>query len=241
MSAKHHRARQLALSKDSSSGSPRRLSAAVARASDFVRSRAGMLGLLACVLPLGTSAIDCWKGALAGDYRAGASHVAFVGGCRRYPGWPRRCPGGWGPGGAWGAFQPTALPVPAWASRRLGWPRCRPIPACTSSGCCSTAPWPARWPPFNAYAFQLIASSRAASSVCGLFYGAVNLPLSYMLVVDGWAHTQAGRVGLFVTDGIICLIAVAGLVAMSRLRLRSVEPQLSVTTKGLWGRRAGGG
>jgi hypothetical protein len=84
---------------------------------------------------------------------------------------------------------------------------------------------------FNAYAFELIASCRAPSSVCGLLYGAVNLPLSYMLIVDGWAHSQAGRSGLLAADGLIGLVAVVGLVLMSRVRLRAAEPELSPAVK----------
>lgn len=198
----------------------------------FVRSRPGMLGLLACILPLGTSAIDCLEGALAGDYRATASHVAFVGGI-----------GGTLAGviGALaGSLAVTRLGrfsayVAASASMGVTALALAILPASPSmyvvgmlfygalASACAAA--------FNAYAFELIASCRAPSSVCGLLYGAVNIPLSYMLVFDGWAHTRAGRGGLFVADGLACLLAVAGLVAVSRARLRATEPVLSPATE----------
>jgi len=225
--------RQLVLSKDSSAGGAHAAYQPLWRELlGFVRSRAGMLGLLACVLPLGTSAIDCLEGALAGDYRAGAWHVAFVGGVG---GTLAGLVGALAGGvlvARMGRFSAYCVASASMGITAIG---LSALPANPSMyvvgmlfyGALASAVAAA----FNAYAFQLIASSRAASSVCGLLYGAVNLPLSYMLVVDGWAHTQAGRVGLFFTDGIICLISVLALVAMSRLRLRSVEPQLSIVTK----------
>lgn len=198
----------------------------------FVRSRAGMLGLLACILPLGTSALDCLEGALAGDYRAGASHVAFVGGI-----------GGTLAGvvgalagsvvvarlgrlsaylavsAAMGVTALTLAILPANPGMYVGGML---FYGCLASACAAA---------FNAYAFELIASCRAPSSVCGLLYGAVNLPLSYMLIVDGWAHTRAGRGGLFFVDGLACLVGVAGLIFVSRVGLRQASPALSPATE----------
>lgn len=198
----------------------------------FVRSRAGMIGVLACILPLGTSAIDCLEGALAGDYRAGASHVAFIGGI-----------GGTLAGvvGALagsvlvtrlGRFSAYLLASAAMGVTALALAILPANPSMyvagmlfygTLASACAAA--------FNAYAFALIASCRAPSSVCGLLYGAVNLPLSYMLIVDGWAHTRAGRGGLFFVDGLACLVGVAGLIVVSRAGQRQASPALSPATE----------
>ena len=75
---------------------------------------------------------------------------------------------------------------------------------------------------FMALAFQLVGKATTASSTrFTLFMAAVNVPVVYMLRVDGWAHSRLGARGMLATDSLSNLIF-AGLFMMflAALQLR---------------------
>jgi MFS family permease len=175
----------------------------------LLRTPAGWIGFLLCVMPLGSGALANLQGALATEYGASPQSVALIGGV----GTTALSVLGSLLGGALadrtgprlaylglsavqGVFSLVLALLPA-TPFLYGF-------GCLSYGLLSGACYSA----FYTYIFDLIGKRTATTTAIGLYCGAGSMAVAYMTLVEGRMHALGGRVALLVTDGASSLLAV---------------------------------
>ena len=172
------------------------------------RSRTGVLALLICFLPIGTSAASNLWAAVADDWHASADTVALVTGV---------VSGGVSAIGClvgghfcdrmdrkmayalYGLLQVACAVAMAFAPRTEVYYIVFTTVYAFTNGLTFAA--------FSAVVFEAIGHGAAATKY-NVFASLSNMPIAYMTVVEGWAHTRWGASGLLHSEA---LFAVAGL------------------------------
>ena len=182
------------------------------------KSRSGALALLICFLPLGTGAAAGLWSAVADDWHASAETVALVTGVASGFVSAAGCfLGGWicdrmdrkYAYGLFGVILALCATLMALA------PRTEPmfIVYTTVYSLLSGFSYAA----FSAVVLEVIGRGAAATKY-NLFASLSNMPIAYMTVVDGWAHTRWGASGMLYTEAVIGVAAMGVFMAASALR-----------------------
>jgi MFS transporter, PAT family, beta-lactamase induction signal transducer AmpG len=190
----------------------------------ITRSRAGMLGLLICFLPLGTGAAAGLWSAVAKDWSASADTVALVTGVVG------------GIASAIGCF------IGGWACDRMERRNAYALFGFLLALCAigmAAAPRTEvmyigfttiyslisglSYAGFTAIVLETIGQGAAATKY-NFFASLSNMPIAYMIVVDGWAHTRWGAAGMLYTEAVIGILAIGVFYAVAKGR---VTPYLS--------------
>jgi len=184
------------------------------------RSRPGFLALLICFLPIGTGAASNLFSATAADWQASADAVALVNGIGGGMVAALGCVVGgylcdrmdrktayyvFGLAGALCALAMAAAPRTELAYSAF----C--LVYWFISGLCYAA--------FSAVVLEAIGLGAAATKY-SLFASLSNMPIQYMTLVDGWAHTRWGTGGMLLTEALVGVLAVLvflGVAAASRI------------------------
>jgi MFS transporter, PAT family, beta-lactamase induction signal transducer AmpG len=179
------------------------------------RSRPGFLALLICFLPIGSGAASNLFSATAGDWQASADAVALVNGIGGGMAAALGCIAGgylcdrmdrktayyvYGIAGALCAVAMAAAPRTELAYSAfclLYW---------FISGLAYAA--------FSAVVLEAIGLGAAATKY-SLFASLSNMPIQYMTLVDGWAHTRWGTGGMLLIEALVGLAAVLVFLAVS--------------------------
>lgn len=176
-------------------------------------SRAGLLALLICVLPLGTGAALGLSAAVAGDWHAGAGAVALVSGVLG------------GIAAALGCFAAGPL------CDRMDRKRAYLLFGLLQGVCALAMAFGPRtemafvvftllysftggmaYTGFSAVVLEVIGHGAAATKYT-LFSSFANMPIAYMTLVAGWAHTRWGSGGMLITETVIVVLAVFAFMA----------------------------
>jgi PAT family beta-lactamase induction signal transducer AmpG len=172
------------------------------------RSRPGFLALLICFLPIGSGAASNLFSATAGDWQASADAVALVNGI------------GGGMAAALGciaggylcdridrkkAYYLYGILMALCAVAMAGAPRNE-----LAYGVFCLVYWfisGLAYAAFSAVVLEAIGLGAAATKY-SLFASLSNMPIQYMTLVDGWAHTRWGTGGMLLTEALIGVVAV---------------------------------
>ena len=175
----------------------------------LLRTPAGWIGFLLCVLPLGSGALANLQGALAAEYGASPQSVALLGGIGTTA---ISVIGSLLGGGLADRIGPRLAYLGLSAVQGVASLALALLPAtpffygfgCLSYGLLSGACYAA----FYTYIFDLIGKRTATTTAIGLYCGAGSMAVAYMTLVEGRMHALGGRVALLVTDGASSLLAV---------------------------------
>ncbi|HTQ01522.1 MAG TPA: MFS transporter [Casimicrobiaceae bacterium] len=182
------------------------------------KSRSGALALLICFLPLGTGAASGLWSAVADDWHASADTVALVTGVASGFVSAAGCfIGGWicdrmDRKYAYGLFG-VALAVCAVLMALA--PRTEPMFVIYTTAYSLLSGF--SYAAFSAVVLEVIGRGAAATKY-NLFASLSNMPIAYMTVVDGWAHTRWGAGGMLYTEAVVGVAAMGVFVAASALR-----------------------
>ena len=187
------------------------------------RARPGILALLICFLPIGTGAVSGLWSAVADDWRASADTVALVTGVLGGIVSAVGCL----VGGYWcdrmdrkTAYALYGLLQAVCAIAMAIAPRTEPmyivfttlyafISGLTYAG-------------FSAVVLEAIGLGAAATKY-NLFASLSNMPIAYMTLVAGWAHTRWGATGMLDTEAVICVAAIIVFMAIAAAMRRRVS------------------
>lgn len=174
-----------------------------------VRSRQGFLALLICFLPIGTGAATNLWAAIAADWRAPANTVALVTGALGGVASAFGCL----VGGYWcdrmdrkKAYWVFGLVQAACAVAMAISPRTEAVYIAYVmlyafiSGLTYAA--------FSAVVLEAMGLGAAATKY-NLFASLSNMPIAYMTLVDGWAHTRWGASAMLAVEAALCLAGIA--------------------------------
>lgn len=179
------------------------------------KSRAGMLGLLICFLPLGTGAASGLWSAVADDWRASADTVALVTGGASAIITAAGCfIGGWVSDrmDRKGAYALYGLLLALCAIAMAAAPRTQAMYIVFTSvyaliiGLCF-----AGW---SAVTLEAIGTGAAATKY-ETFSSLSNIPIGYMVIVDGWAQTRWGSGSMLMVEAAVGVLAVATFAAVA--------------------------
>ena len=184
-----------------------------------VRSRGGFLALLICFLPIGTGAATNLWAAIAADWRAPANTVALVTGALGGVASAAGCL----VGGYWcdrmnrkkaywlfGLAQ-AACAVAMALSPRTEWMYIAYVMLYAFiSGLTYAA--------FSAVVLEAIGHGAAATKY-NLFASLSNMPIAYMTLMDGWAHTRWGVSAMMGVEAAMCVAGIVFFIGM-QLALR---------------------
>ena len=181
------------------------------------KSRAGVLALLICFLPLGTGAASGLWSAVAADWSASADTVALVTGVFGGLASAAGCfAGGWicDRMERKNAYALFGLILALCAAAMAVAPRSEAMYIVFTTiysiiGGLSYAG-------FTAIVLETIGQGAAATKY-NLFASLSNMPIAYMIVVDGWAHTRWGAGGMLYAEAAIGVIAIGVFYALARL------------------------
>jgi PAT family beta-lactamase induction signal transducer AmpG len=184
------------------------------------RSRPGFLALLICFLPIGTGAASGLWSAVADDWHATADTVALVTGVL---------------GGIVSAFGCLAG---GYLCDRMNRKTAYALYGLVQVVCAIAMAVAPRTEPmyivfttiyafisgltyagFSAVVLEAIGLGAAATKY-NLFASLSNMPIAYMTVVDGWAHTRWGSSGMLNTEAVIGVLAVLVFIAVATLMTR---------------------
>ena len=182
------------------------------------RSRPVLLALLICFLPIGTGAVSGLWSAVAGDWHASADTVALV------------------TGALGGIVSAIGCLVGGYLCDRMDRKTAYALYGLLQAGCAVGMALAARtetmyvvfttlyafisgltYAAFSAVVLEAIGLGAAATKY-NLFASLSNMPIAYMTLVAGWAHTRWGSGGMLDTEAAICVLGVivfAGAVAMT--------------------------
>jgi len=188
---------------------------------NVVRSAPGFLALLICFLPIGTGAATNLWAAIAADWRASANTVALVTGALGGVGSAAGCL----VGGYWcdrmdrkqaywlfGLAQAGCAVAMAFSPRTQLMYIAYVMLYAFISGLTYAA--------FSAVVLEAIGQGAAATKY-NLFASLSNMPIAYVTLVDGWAHTRAGVEAMLQAEALLCLAGILvffGAVALARRR-----------------------
>jgi predicted MFS family arabinose efflux permease len=185
------------------------------------RSRFGFLALLICFLPIGTGAASGLWAAVADDWHATADTVALVTGVL---------------GGIVSAF---GCLVGGYLCDRMNRKTAYALYGLVQAACAIAMAIAPRTEPmyivfttiyafisgltyagFSAVVLEAIGLGAAATKY-NLFASLSNMPIAYMTVVDGWAHTRWGSSGMLNAEAVISVLAVLLFIAVATMMTRS--------------------
>lgn len=161
-----------------------------------MKARMGMLAVFLCFLPLGTGAASNLWSAVAGDWKASADTVALVTGLMS------------------GVITSVGCLIGGWICDRINRQLAYVVFGLLQAACAifmAYAPhtelmyiiWTSiyafvlgfSYAAFSAFVFEAIGKG-AAGTKFTMFACLSNIPIYYMTIVDGWAHTHYGPVGM---------------------------------------------
>jgi len=188
------------------------------------RSRAGILALLICFLPIGTGAAANLWSAVADNWNASADTVALVTGVL---------------GGIVSAF---GCLVGGYGSDRMDRKAAYALYGLLMAMCAVGMAFAPRtesmyvvftliyafiqgltYAAFTAVVLEAIGLGAAATKY-NVYASLSNMPIAYMTLVDGWAHTRWGAVGLLDVEAAIGVAGILVFVAAAALLPRRVSP-----------------
>jgi MFS family permease len=179
------------------------------------RSRPGLLALLICFLPIGTGAASALWSAVADDWHASADTVALVTGVASGFVSAAGCfAGGWicdrmdrkTAYGLYGFVLALCAVAMAMAPRT----EAMFIVFTTAYSLISGFTYAG----FSALTLEAIGLGAAATKY-NLFASLANMPIAYMIVVAGWAHTRWGSGGMLVAEAVIGTLALGVFIAVA--------------------------
>jgi len=180
-----------------------------------VRSRGGFLALLICFLPIGTGAAGNLWAAIAADWRASANTVALVTGVLSGIASMAGCLVG-------GALCDRMDRKTAYWLFGLAQALCAVAMALsprteTMYVTFVTLYWFVTgftYAAFSAVVLEAIGLGAAATKY-NVFASLSNMPIAYMTLVDGWAHTRWGAGAMLAAEAGICLTAIVFFIAVA--------------------------
>lgn len=184
-----------------------------------VRSRPGFLALLICFLPIGTGAATNLWAAIAADWRAPATTVALV------------------TGALGGVASAIGCLVGGYWCDRMERKKAYWVFGIAQSACAIAMALSPRtefvyisyvmlyafisgltYAAFSAVVLEAIGHGAAATKY-NVFASLSNMPIAYMTLVEGWAHTRWGASAMLWTEAGICMAAIVFFMGM-QLALR---------------------
>ena len=187
------------------------------------RSRAGALALLICFLPIGTGAASGLWSAVADDWHASANTVALVTGVIS------------------GLVSAAGCFLGGWACDRMDRKAAYALFGALLAICAIAMAIAPRtesayivftmiyslicglsYAGFSAVTLEAIGHGAAATKY-NVFASLSNMPIAYMTLIDGWAHSQWGAGGMLYTEAVVALIAIAGFYGVTALTRRTAS------------------
>lgn len=184
---------------------------------NVVRSSRGFLALLICFLPIGTGAASNLWAAIAADWRAPANTVALVTGAL---------------GGVASAFGCLAG---GYACDRMDRKKAYWLFGLVQGACAVAMAFSPRteavyvvyvllyafvsgltYAAFSAVVLEAMGLGAAATKY-NVFASLSNMPIQYMTLVDGWAHTRWGAGAMLYVEAAMCLVGIAVFMAAAGL------------------------
>lgn len=188
------------------------------------RSRRGYLGLMICFLPIGSGAASNLWATIAGDWHATADTVAMVNGAMS------------------GLVAAAGCIIGGYACDRMDRKFAYGLYGILMALCASAMALAPRTPTtyiwfvmayafisgltyagFSAVVLEAIGQGAAATKY-SLFASLSNMPIAYMTVVEGWAHTRWGGSAMLHTEaaiGVAGLLVFVGLAAVSKQTVKT--------------------
>jgi len=181
------------------------------------RARPGLLALLICFLPIGTGAVSGLWSAVADDWHASADTVALVTGV------------------IGGLVSAIGCLVGGYLCDRMDRKTAYALYGLLQAVCAigmAIAPRTEAmyivfttvyafisgltYAGFSAVVLDAIGLGAAATKY-NLFASLSNMPIAYMTLVAGWAHTRWGPTGMLATEAVICILAILVFVVIARM------------------------
>jgi PAT family beta-lactamase induction signal transducer AmpG len=188
------------------------------------RSRPGFLALLICFLPIGSGAVSGLWASVADDWHATADTVALVTGVLGGIVSAVGClVGGYfcdrmnrkAAYALYGLLQAVCAIAMAVAPRTEAMYIVFTTIYAFSSGLTYAA--------FSAVVLEAIGLGAAATKY-NLFASLSNMPIAYMTLVAGWAHTSWGAGGMLYTEAVICVLAILLFIGVAMAMSRGRAP-----------------
>lgn len=187
-----------------------------------IRARPGFLALLICFLPIGTGAVSGLWSAVADDWHASANTVALVTGVLG------------------GIVSAVGCLVGGYLCDRMDRKTAYALYGLVQAVCAIAMAIAPRTEPMyivftTAYAFisgltyagfsavtlDAIGLGAAATKY-NVFASLSNMPIAYMTLVAGWAHTRWGATGMLLSEAVICIAAILLFVGIALWTTRDV-------------------
>ncbi len=190
------------------------------------RSRPVLLALLICFLPIGTGAVSGLWSAVADDWHASADTVALV------------------TGALGGIVSAIGCLVGGYVCDRMDRKTAYALYGLLQAGCAVAMALAARteamyvvfttlyafisgltYAAFSAVVLEAIGLGAAATKY-NLFASLSNMPIAYMTLVAGWAHTRWGSGGMLDTEAAICVLGIVVFAAAAAVTRRGTPRQV---------------
>ena len=188
------------------------------------RSRVGFLALLICFLPIGSGAASGLWSAVADDWHASADTVALVTGVLG------------------GIVSAVGCLVGGYLCDRMNRKTAYTLYGLLQALCAIAMALAPRTEPmyitfttiysfiagltyagFSAVVLEAIGLGAAATKY-NLFASLSNMPIAYMTMIEGWAHTRWGAGGMLHVEAAICMLAILVFIAVATLMTRARTP-----------------
>ena len=221
-----------------SGGAWRSMAAVVKDLWHVARSRRGYLGLLICFLPIGSGAASNLWASIAGDWHATADTVAMINGALS------------------GLVAAAGCIVGGYACDRMDRKAAYGLYGVLMALCAAAMAFAPRTPGmyvgfvmayafitgltyagFSAVVLEAIGHGAAATKY-SLFASLSNMPIAYMTVAEGWAHTRGGGSAMLYCEaaiGLAGLLVFVGLAALSKRAATTPAPLLRTARTLLFG------
>jgi len=190
------------------------------------RSRTGALALLICFLPIGTGAASGLWSAVADDWHASADTVAAVTGVAGGLVSAAGCfIGGWvcDRMDRKGAYALFGVLLALCAALMAAAPRTEAMYIAFTTAYALFSGF--TYAGFSALVLEAIGQGAAATKY-NLFASLSNMPIAYMVVVDGWAHTRWGTGGMLYAEAAMGILALGVFVAAA-MATRAQRPPVA--------------
>lgn len=188
------------------------------------RARPGFLALLICFLPIGTGAVSGLWSAVADDWHASADTVALVTGVLG------------------GIVSAIGCLVGGYVCDRMDRKTAYALYGLLQAICAIGMAIAPRTEPmyivfttiyafisgltyagFSAVVLDAIGLGAAATKY-NVFASLSNMPIAYMTLVAGWAHTRWGPAGMLLTEAVICIVGIVVFMAIAVATRRNRVP-----------------
>jgi len=173
------------------------------------KTRLGFLALFLCFLPLGTGAASNLWSAVSSDWKASADTVAFVTGIMG------------------GIITAAGCLIGGWICDRMDRQKAYLLFGLTQALCTLAMAfcphtqimyiiWTSvyaftlgfAYAAFSAFVFEAIGKGAAATKFT-VYACLSNVPIYYMTIVDGWAHSRFGPTGMLVIEAVMAVLSIA--------------------------------